>query len=153
MKQTVQMQEIQEKMKPGIITRDGFLGTDRRNLVDILMEDDAAVKRMDLTHERIAARMTELRDAGKRGLGNFIKVPPHFEVRVDSVRGKLPSPFGGPGVFPKTNITVRNLRLVREITYTDLHIHLVGKHGFYEGKGSNFRLDPGDLVLILEIEK
>jgi len=40
MKQTVQMKAIQEKMKPGVITRDGFLGSDRRNLIDILIEDD-----------------------------------------------------------------------------------------------------------------
>ena len=33
MKQTVQLQRIQEKMRPGVITRDGFLGSDRRNLV------------------------------------------------------------------------------------------------------------------------
>ena len=87
--------------------------------------------------------MVELRDAGMAGLGEFLDVAPHFEVRVDSVRGKLPCPFGDPGIFPKTNTTVRNKRLGREITYTDLHIHLIGSHGFYEGKGSPFRLEPG----------
>ena len=57
MKQTVQMREIQDKMKPGVITRDGFLGTDSRNLIDILIEDDAKVKRINLTHGQIAGRM------------------------------------------------------------------------------------------------
>jgi hypothetical protein len=152
MKQTVQMKQIQAKMKPGIITRDGFLGTDKRNLVDILVEDDASVKRMNLTHRQIADRMAQFREAGIRGLGDFITVKPHFEVRVDSVRGKLPSPFGGPGLIRKTLIIVRNLQLGREISYTDMHIHLIGKHGFYEGKGSRFRLEPKDLVNILEVK-
>lgn len=152
MKQTVQMSRIQDIMKPGIITRDGFLGTDSRNLVDILDDDDAEVKRMGLTHQQIANRMLELRDAGIRGLGNLISVEPYYEVRVDSVRGKLPCPFGDPGIFPKTNITIVNLKKKREILYTDLHIHIIGSHGFYEGKGSPFRLDPRDLVDILEIE-
>jgi len=151
MKQTVQMRMIQEKMKPGVITRDGFLGAEKRNLIDILIEDDETVKRMNLTHQIIANRMIELRDAGMQGLGDFISVEPHFEVRVDSVRGKLPCPFGDPGIFPKTNITVQNLKKNREILYTDLNIHLIYSHGFYEGKGSPFRLDPKDLVEILEV--
>lgn len=138
-------------MKPGIITRDGFLGTDARNLIDILVEDDALVKRMNLDHQSIAQRMIELRDAGLRGLGNFISVEPHYEIRVDSVRGKLPCPFGDPGVFPKTNTVVRNLENNREITYTDLNIHMIMAHGFYEGRGSPFRLEPDDLVHILDI--
>lgn len=152
MKQTVQMDKIQEKMQPGVFTRDGFLGTDRRKLIDILLEDDEAVKRMDLTHQSIAARMIELRDAGMRGLGEYIDIQPHYEVRVGSVRGKLPCPFGDPGIFPKTNITVRNTKLGREITFTDMHIHLVGSHGFYEGKGSPFRLEPAVLVETLEVQ-
>lgn len=151
MKQTVQMKAVQEKMKPGVITRDGFLGTETRNLVDILVEDDAAVKRMNLDHQTIANRMIELREAGLRGLGNFIHVEPHYDIRVDSVRGKLPCPFGDPGIFPKTNTTVRNLKLNREITYTDLNIHMIMAHGFYEGKGSAFRLDPDELVQMLDI--
>jgi hypothetical protein len=151
MKQTVQMQQIQEKMKPGVITRDGFLGNDRRNLIDILTSDDAEVKRANLDHRTVAERMVELRDAGMRGLGDFITVEPHYEVRVDSVRGKLPCPFGDPGVFPKTNTIVRNLELNREIIYTDLNIHMILVHGFYEGKGSPFRVEPKDLIEILDV--
>ena len=151
MKQTVQMREIQRKMGPGIITREGFLGSDNRNLPDILTDDDAAVIHLGLTHRGISRRMAELRDAGAAGLGEFITVKPHFEIRVDSVRGKLPCPFGDPGLFRKTNTTVRNLRLGREITYTDLHIHLISMHGFYEGKGSAFRVEPRELAEVLEV--
>ncbi len=153
MKQSKVYAGIQGKMAPGIITRDGFLGEDRRNLVDILTADDGEVRRLGCTHQDVARRMVELRDAGMAGLGEFVDVEPHFEVRVDSVRGKLPCPFGDPGIFQKTNTTVRNRRLGRELTYTDLHIHLIGSHGFYEGKGSPFRLEPGELAEVLEAEK
>jgi hypothetical protein len=151
MKQTVQMQRAQQRMAPGVITRDGFLGDDRRPLVDILIADEETVKALGREHAAIGARMVELRDAGMAGLGEFVNVAPHFEVRVDSVRGRLPCPFGDPGIFPKTNVTVRNTRTGREITYTDLHIHLVRVHGFYEGRGSPFRLEPGDLAEVLEV--
>ncbi len=152
MKQSPQLQKAQENMKPGIITRDGFLGNDTRNLIDILIEDEAEVQRLGVTHRVIAERMINLRDAGMRGLGEFISVSPHFEIRVDTVRGKLPCPFGDPGIFPKTNTTVRNMAIGKEITYTDLNIHMIMAHGFYEGKGSAFRLEPSELVEILEIE-
>jgi hypothetical protein len=152
MKQTVELRKAQERMAPGVITRDGFLGRDTRNLVDILIADDAEVKHLGVSHQGIAGRMIELRDAGMRGLGEYIDVEGHYEVRVDSVRGKLPCPFGDPGVFPKTNVSVRNKELAREVAYTDLSIHLIYAHGFYEGKGNPFRVEPGDLVEVLEVK-
>jgi hypothetical protein len=152
MKQTVELKKAQDRMAPGVITRDGFLGTDARSLVDILAADDGEAKRLGVTHQAIAGRMIALRDAGMRGLGEYIDAEGHFEVRVDSVRGKLPCPFGDPGVFPKTNVSVRNTVLAREIVYTDLSIHMIYAHGFYEGRGNPFRLEPHDLVEVLEVE-
>ncbi|NQT92090.1 MAG: hypothetical protein HQ559_04960 [Lentisphaerae bacterium] len=151
MKQTPILDRIQEDMRPGRITREGFLGNDSRRLGDILEEDHAEVQRLGLSHQDIARRMREMRDAGCRGLGEPIHVEPHFEVRVDSVRGKLPCPFSHAGLVQKTNTTVQNLESGEEITYTDLHIHMVGEHGFYEGRGGMFRIDPPRLVKILEI--
>jgi hypothetical protein len=151
MKQSPQLTKIQDQMRPGVITLDGFLGHDTRNLIDILIEDDGKVRRMGLSHQQIAERMQYFRDQGLDGLGEFMTIDSHFEVRVDSVRGKLPSPFGGPGMYEKINTTVRNTKINQEITYTDLHIHFVRDHGFYEGKGSPYRINPEDLVKILEV--
>lgn len=152
MKQSPELKKAQEKMKPGAITRDGFLGNDSRNLIDILIEDDADVARLKLTHRHIAAKMRKMKEAGKKGLGDFIDAPPHFEILVDSARGKLPCPFPHPGLIRKTYIVVRNKNLNREIVFTDMNIHLIEAHGFYEGKGAPFRLKPKDLKEILEIE-
>ena len=151
MKQPPYLKQVEHNMRPGAITRDGFLGTDRRKLIDILIEDDAAVRRMNLDHQIIAKKMRLLRNEGMKGLGEFIRVPPFFEVRTDSVRGKLPCPFGHPGIIGKNNTFVRNMNLGREIIYTDLNIHMIEAHGFYEGRGALFRLNPSDLVKILEI--
>ncbi|HMA68689.1 MAG TPA: hypothetical protein VKN74_02370, partial [Candidatus Mcinerneyibacterium sp.] len=57
MKQSKILDNIQDQMKPGKITLSGFLGNDDRKLIDILTEDDAKVKRMDLSHEEIAQKM------------------------------------------------------------------------------------------------
>lgn len=152
MKQSPDLSIAQANMKPGVITLQGFLGPDDRNLIDILTEDDGEVKRLGLSHEQIGRRMEEMRDKGKAGLGEFIKVEPHFQVRVEIVRGKLPSPFGGPGLHRKANTTIRNEALGKEIAYTDLQIHLIIKNGFYQGKGSYYRVGPSELAEVLEIQ-
>ncbi|MBN2727395.1 hypothetical protein JXR74_08515 [Candidatus Mcinerneyibacteriota bacterium] len=153
MKQTVQMDKIQASMRRGVITLEGFLGTDTRKLVDILIDDDAEVRRLGMSHEAIARRMLELKQAGEAGLGEFVTVGEQLEVKVDAVRGKLPCPFGDPGIFGKVNTTVRNKKTKKEVTYTDLHIHMIWAHGFYEGKGSRFRLEPAELIDILEVKR
>lgn len=153
MKQTIQMQKIQESLKPGRFSREGFLGKDSRNLIDILVEDDAEVKRLGCEHETIAMRMLYFRNMGENALGEYVDIPPHFSVSVNTVRGKLPCPFECRKIITKCNISVKNNRTGKEITYTDMHIHMILCHGFYQGKGSLYRLGPGLLIDVLEIPK
>ncbi|WP_033301236.1 hypothetical protein [Sediminispirochaeta bajacaliforniensis] len=153
MKQSPQMKVIQEQMKPGVLTLHGFLGNDSRSLSEILDADAAEVRRLGTTHQAIADRMRYFRKEGEAGLGEFTTVDSYFDVKVESVRGKIPSPFGGPGLYAKTNTTVLNKQLNRSLVFTDINIHLIGEHGFYEGKGSPFRLEPRALVEILEIPR
>ncbi len=152
MKQSAKDDSVQDQMKPGVITRDGMLGEDRRKLCDILEADAAAVSRLGLTHARIAARMRELRDAGAAGLGLPTRVLERFEVRVDSVRGKLPCPFLHKGLFQKEFVEVCNVRSGERVMFTELNTHLIEAHGFYEGLGSAYRQDPETLARVLEIE-
>lgn len=141
----------QAAMAPGKITLDGFLGTDARNLIDILIADNAAVERLGYDHADLAARMEYLRDAGARGLGEYVTVDKMYEVKVDSVRGKLPCPFGDQAFIPKVNTTVRRKKDGLILIYSDLHIHMIREHGFYEGKGCLFRLEPADIVTVLGV--
>jgi len=139
------------RLKPANTDLDGFLGSDQRPLTEIIRADDETVKKTGLTHQAIAERMKFFREAGKNGLGEFVKVAPHFEVSCEIARGLLPCPFGEAGQHRKTIVIVRNLRLRKAITFSDLNIHLISAHGFYEGRGSPFRLEPVDLAQILEI--
>lgn len=142
---------IERTMRQAGAAHNGFLGQDERDLADILQADDAAARRRGLTHARVAQRMLALRQAGWKGLGDTLSVPPHFEVHVDSARGTLPCPFGDQDSTAKVNTTVRNLKSGKSITFTDMNIHLIAAHGFYEGHGSQFRLDPEQLIDTLEI--
>jgi hypothetical protein len=151
MKQPPHLAEAQKQMQPGVITSAGFLGDDPRGLAEILDDDDARVRRLGLTHEAIAARMRELRDAGAAGLGERTDVPPHFQVRVESVRGKLPCPFGDRCLVQKGFTAVKNTATGETVTFTDLAIHLIEAHGFYQGRGSPFRLDPERIAAVLDL--
>lgn len=140
-------------MEAGGITRNGFFGSDQRTLEEIIRADALQVKKLHLTHQIIAERMTGFRERGKTGLGEFVAVAPHFEVSCEIARGFLPCPFEEQGRYRKTIVTVRNLRRRQEITFSDLNIHLIAAHGFYEGKESPFRLEPGQLARVLEIKR
>jgi hypothetical protein len=143
--------ENQTEMRPGVVSRDGFLGADKRAVAAIVSEDTATVQSLGLTHRRIAGVMARLSRAGRAGLGVGVRVPPHFEVLVDSARGAMPCPFLDGAILPKTNTTVRNLKLGRAVGYSDLNIHLIEVHGFYEGRGSAYRLEPRALAEVLEV--
>jgi hypothetical protein len=145
------MNHIQERMAPGGLTLEGFLGDDPRGLLDILTEDEAAVARLGLTHRQLAARMTELRDRGIGGLGTPVDAGGGLEVVVQSERGGLPCPFGDPGLHAKNLVTVTDSTSGNSISYTDLGIHLIAEHGFYQGRGSRYRLEPANLARILGV--
>ena len=150
MKQTPDMDRIQADMRPGRIAQDGFLGNETRKLGDIIEADEAHVRRLGVTHGQIAERMRELREKGKAGLGEPISVPPHFVVQILSVRGKMPCPFRD-GSHRKTTIWVRDTRTGREVMFTDLGIHMIEQHGFYQGVGSPFRCDPDVLAEVFDL--
>ena len=57
MKQTPELDRIQQRMKAGELTLHGFLGNDTRSLADILDEDDRTVRSLGTTHAKIAAAM------------------------------------------------------------------------------------------------
>ena len=149
MKQDPLLDGVREQMKPGIITRDGFLGDDARQLATILDEDQATVNRLGLDHETIATRLRQLMQKAREGLGTDVEVDGKLLVRADDVRGDLPCPWPHGGLYAKTNVRVRNIETGDTLMFTGLQIHLIGAHGFYEGRGSRFRLEPEKLKRIL----
>ncbi|MBN2725124.1 MAG: hypothetical protein JXR95_13755 [Deltaproteobacteria bacterium] len=147
------MKMAYESMKPGIITLDGFLGSDSRSLMDIIVADEAEIARRGLTSAELAQNMRRIRDEGRKGEGLFEFVQPHFDVLVESVRGVLSCPFPGCGAIKKVNTTVVNKQTGKTISFSDLAIHLIEEHSFFQGRGSSFRLDPCELIEILEIKE
>lgn len=153
MKQNPKLRKIQENMVPGAYTAHGFLGDDTRNLKDILKADDETVKKMGLTHADIAARMKYFSDVGREAPDSVVLMDGIYEVLVDDHRGYIPCPFADYSKELKTNTKLLNRDLDKEVYWSDLNIHMIGEHGFYEGRGSFFRNDPAELARILGLIK
>jgi hypothetical protein len=46
-------------------------------------------------------------------------------------------------------VTAKNLRTGKTIRWSLLGIHMIEEHGFFEGRGATFRLDPKELVNVV----
>ncbi|HHU48653.1 MAG: hypothetical protein ACOYEH_08120 [Caldicoprobacterales bacterium] len=152
MKQDPRLKIVEKNMMPGEISNSGFLGNDERKLVDILLDDGQAVTALQMNHQILANRMEDLTEKGRQGFGNPILVDGFLEVIVEDSRGTIACPFQHKGMYPKENVRVTNRNTGESISWTALNIHMIREHGFYEGKGSPFRVEPLDLIRILEIK-
>ena len=151
MKQTPQEKQMYENFLPGKITKGGFLGDDTRHLHDIIEEDLHTLTQLGVTEEQIADRLQYFIEEGKKGLETPVDLG-DYVTQVIWRRGMLPSPFGGPKrLYHKIVATVKNKALNKELIYTQLNVHMIRDHGFFEGKGSVFRLEPKNVVEILDI--
>jgi len=149
MKQSPEMQKLEEAIRASKIVGGGFLGSDRRPLEEILEADASELARLGHTAQDIAARMRRILDQAEKGLGAWVRIDGIVEASVTDTRGEMPCPWPHPGTYSKTVVTARNIRTGKTMQWSALSIHLIEAHGFFEGKGSSFRLEPRDLVDIL----
>ncbi|MEW5737205.1 MAG: hypothetical protein AB1921_20340 [Thermodesulfobacteriota bacterium] len=130
-----------------------YMGDDTRPLSRILAEDEAEVNALGLTHEAIGHRLFHLAEQAKKGLGSPVVVEDRFLVAVEAARGKLSCPFGHPGLFAKTHVVLVNQKTGESLVWSDLSMHLIAEHGFYQGKGSPYRLSPKKIAAVLGLSR
>jgi hypothetical protein len=143
MKNSVAERAAFERMKPGKIVAQGFLGEDGRGLADIVAADEEEMARLGIGFEEAAAALERLCDAGSLGLGEPATVGGGFVVSVGDARGRLPCPFGD-GFHRKNSVEVAGPDGAF-LAYSDLSLHLLRAHHFCQGRGSPYRLEPGAL--------
>jgi len=146
MKKSPQEKKLEDMLKSSKFSSSGFLGTDARNLWEIIDEDAAAVARSGKTMEEIAARMQYISNAGAEGLGDWVEIDRKLRVMVDDNRGVVPCPWPHRVRCLKRITMVMNSETNTGVRWSELNIHLVREHGFFEGKGSPFRIEPAVLI-------
>ncbi len=149
MKKNPAMAKIYENMKPGVISLHGFLGDDKREIGQIIEHDAAELERLEITAEEIADGLDRIKTRALEGLGDYISLDAGYSARADSIRGKLPCPFEHKGLYRKTVVSLRRPGIAGELLFTDLGVHMIREHGFFQGKGSPFRLEPNEIMEII----
>ncbi|NLX82280.1 MAG: hypothetical protein GXZ04_00455 [Clostridiales bacterium] len=149
MKQNPKDIPVVESLRAGILTRDGFMGEDTRPFTQIIMDDAALLASAGFTLQEITDKMAELTKAGLTATGAPVDYQ-GFIITVEEYMGKLSCPFRDHRA-PKRNTEVINQHGQR-MSWTDLSIHLIKAHGFFQGKGSPYRLEPDELAAFLFTE-
>ncbi len=146
MKQTPQEMRIQERLRPGVVSLEGFLGHDKRHYHDIIAEDLEKLKSSNKAKEEIADRMKYFTDKALMNNDEEAVIDRIYRVQYQTERGKIVSPFMDKGLIAKGIVTLRNLTNELEVTWTPLNISMIRYHGFFEGKGAKHRLEPEILI-------
>ncbi len=146
MKQNPQLDEIRAELHGARLSREGFMGEDSRPFETIISDDALALSFIDVSPQSLADKMEELTRKGLEGRGQSIPVGEYL-VGVEEYMGQFNCPFRDARL-PKRN-TVAVDKKGRTFVWSDLSIHLIRAHGFFQGEGSPYRLSPVALARFL----
>ncbi len=149
MKRPPEIKQLEELLRSSRLVAGGFMGTDTRPLEDILETDAAEVVGLGYSLEDIAARMSGLTEQARKGLGTTVRLDDKREGSADDNRGQVVCPWPHAGRYTKTLTTIRRIDTLETISWSDICVHFIGAHGFFQGRGSLFRMEPEQLVRIL----
>jgi len=149
MKRSPHLNTVLERLLPGVLSRDGFLGTDPRPLEEILDTDRSAVVAHGTSHEALAASLREALEKAQAAFGTPVPVGAGLSAVHHEAMGRIPCPFGGCGTFPKGEVELADPATGERLLLTALGVHLVAAHGFYQGRGSRYRLEPETIARLL----
>jgi len=151
MKLTPLHEKVTQRMQPGVLCLEGFLGEDRRPLPEIIDADSSAVAGMGLTHEQIADELSVVLRHAMAAMGTPVEVQQDLSAVYTEAMGRIPSPWPGEGVFAKGEAELTDTRTGTTVRFTPLSVHLIRAHGFYEGKGARYRLAPRTIAAMLRL--
>ena len=149
MKQSPQMQRLEEVLRSTAIVAGSFMGTDHRSLVEIVDADMGEITRLGYSARQLAARMKQLTEAAVPKLGNWVDFDERIEVCSEDYKGQIVCPWPHPLQMAKRITTARRRDTDESIRWTDLNIHMIEEHSFFEGRGSAFRIEPKKLVSVI----
>ena len=132
-------------------SQERVLGSDTRLIAQIIESDEAELRAAGLGADELARAMRRLTEKGMESLGDEVQAD-GFLVRVEEYMGQIGCPFKHAVREAKRNTTAVDPR-GRVMTWTDMSIHLIERHGFFQGEGSDYRLEPLELAEFLGLLK
>lgn len=151
MKQSPAEQDLMRNLRPSKFSAEGFLGSDFRPFDEIVSEDLRSLEQKRVSKEGLVAALTDAYEMAKQALGAQVVIRPGVTAVFKESMGRVPSPFRGDGVFEKGEAVVKDEEAGHTIIITSLGIHLIEKHGFFQGKGSRYRIEPDRAIEIFRL--
>lgn len=149
---------LEKDMRPGASSSAGFLGQDEKLLEILAADNQFIVDELSLTHQELAKHLHAMgtiwfwQTKNKQPEAPFLYHGRKFKVKGMTARGKMPSPFAD-GTESGSNVTVFNLDNGKKVGYALLVPHMIERYGFYEGKGTRYRVDPRDILAVFDFLK
>lgn len=137
---------IMERMNEGVLSTEGFLGQDERHLHEIIESDQEVLQRLGVTCEQIAERLKYFTELSKEAYEIPIIIDHKYSLLQENWRGRVVCPFNHRGSYSKARIELTHLEKNIKVVWTPLNIHFIEEHGFFEGLGSKYRIDPEVLI-------
>ena len=149
MKQSPRELHMEELMRSGVLSGEGFLGDDARPVAEIIEADRAVMDCLGLSLEEFALPAKRAISLAIAALGSPISLGSGLTAVFVESLGALPCPWGRCGRFPKgqLEVTDRDGRMI--LRMTPLSVHLIEVHGFFQGRGSPYRIEPESVWPIL----
>jgi hypothetical protein len=149
MKQSPQDKKLDEVLHASILVAGGFMGSDRRTAQEVIEADRATLESLGIRAAPLAQRMREVTRVAESGLGTWVDWAGGLRVMVEDYKGDLVCPWPHGGHYHKRVTTLECPHTHNKLMWTDLNVHLIEAHGFFEGRGSAFRVEPLEAVRFL----
>ena len=146
----ISIEELERRMRPRADARAGFLGEDA-SLLDALSNDNDFVLAQGLTHQALAHPLKYTMYISENlQAENFTLNGIPFGIEDVRTKGFQESPFRD-STSSSVDATVTNLLTRASVTFSYLHPHMIERYGFYEGRGTTYRVEPSQIIKVFQL--
>ncbi|MFH0919472.1 MAG: putative PEP-binding protein [Fibrobacterota bacterium] len=130
------------ELDPSDRSLSGFLGDDSRAYADIVESDARALASSGIEKGLLLNGLRDTFDRARAALGAEIEVLPGLTVVYHEAKGRVSSPFKNDGAFEKGEAVLTQAGTGERLILSALSLHLMEQHGFFQGRGAYFRVEP-----------
>ncbi|HEV3003509.1 MAG TPA: hypothetical protein VGX78_03570 [Pirellulales bacterium] len=148
------IRDLEQDMRPGAASNAGFLGSDESLLGVLAADNRYVVAELGLTHQELAKHLLVMAMIGAEHLpkGEFLYHGRRFKAEGRMYMGVQESPFDD-GTATGADFWVENLSNGKTLKFSGLIADMVERYGFYEGKGTPYRVDPREIIEVFDFLK
>lgn len=146
------IEQLEHRMRPDQDSDAGFLGSNEK-LLEVMANDNDYVLAQNLTHQDLAEPLFYIEQLFRQGYiardhaSMFSFKGSRYRIEVDEYNGPQFSPFRD-GTSTNLDVQIKNLTNGETMEASLLLPYMIQRYGFYEGKGTSYRLSPETIIKV-----